>query len=525
MKIGTLQQTLLEEIAAAVHSLSGPNTVDTPLPVAILCTQIKRQETTTELLAWAHENIRYLLSYLPVESLADCLTDYCSSEQLQRSGFLINPDSPYDFAPTQQAPVVLINTLSHTQLYNAPQSMQLYAAHYSAVELHNCAGIVGGHTRVTAIDCPNLRAWDFVKISTTGNTTGEVTDYTTVQAKGQSQIVANGCAEVYKKEEATVICQESVRLNASGTGSVQAKSPIAYLKHTEGKLSVVVNSPDSNEQVIRLATQQERRAFCRQIAIHPHMLHILPSCSETGGKSLDELKQWICAAAEQIDPSLVNTFRSATTTTELLDKLIPHLRNMILALEPFKVRHSFNHEQLAERQIFVNDFITPSHPLTGTFYVLCNQIIDQPADTTGYYYHYAQAHVEYGEAHMYGHSVAFGNRASVRCHENSLCYVTDGAAYLYDQSVGSLHGKSQGYSQDHARMYGYDHTQLSGYGSSSMLTFDEATVNGVGATAFAEATKAQPGHQLQLTSDPIQLERVRQEGLPESPTQLRNIKI
>ena len=72
-------------------------------------------------------------------------------------------------------------------------------------------------------------------------------------------------------------------------------------------------------------------------------------------------------------------------------------------------------------------------------------------------------------------------------------------------------------------MYGYDQSQLFGYRHSQLLVFDDAEVNGVGATAYATQAHANPSHKLHLISDPEELAIVQKYGLQDTPMVSRNI--
>lgn len=523
MEVDTLKQALLSQIEAYAPINHYSYTADTPLSKELLAANVARQETTTELLAYLHDDIRAVLSVLPLERVVQCLTDHCSDEQLKRNGLLVNPPTLYRYTDTLTNPVVLYDTMEHVVLHDMPKYMQLFANSYDDVELHNCQGEIGGRTQALCIDCPDIRACDFVKLRTEGATVAKVTDYVSVTAGKGSQIVADGYSEVRKFDVAKVTCSGSVRLFDFGTEPVRALTPIVYFKKQENQSNIIIQKPDQFHWVenekryqLRLDTQHEQGLFNRVVGIHPHMLSNFRSSCDQGSLTLAELKQWICTAAEKVDASLANTFGCATTTRELLDKLVPHLDYLIPVLGVHQMSHSFNHEQLAERQIFVNDFITPQHSLTGTFYVFGNQVIDQPAGTTGHYYNHTVAHVEYGKAVLNGHSLAIGERAEIRCYDESLCYATDTNVSLYNHAVGCLHGASKGYSQDQARMYGYDQSLLHGFGKSMLLAFDDARVNGVGATAYATLAQVGPNHNLQLISDPQELAIAQKYGLQDS---------
>ena len=527
METETLKQALLRQIEESAPMNYYGYTADTPLPKDILAANVARQETTSELLTFLHDNIRIVLSTLPIEYLVQCLTDYCQPEQLRRNGLLVNPPTPFSYGDIPPEPVVLYNTMGHVVLHDMPRNMQLFANSYAYVELHNCQGEIGGQTQAHCIDCPHIEAYDFVKLRTEGSTQAWVTDYVKVTACKGSRIDASGCSEVRKLNDANVVCSGSVRIFDFGTQHIQAKTPIAYFKKQDEQSNIVIQKPDLFETEksykARLATQHEKNLFSQRVGIHPHMLSTIRTSQDQDTKSLAELKQWICPATAKVDASLANTFGSTITTRELLDKLIPHLDYLIPVLGVHQMPHSFNHEQLAERQIFVNDLITPQRPLTGTFYVFGNQVIDQPAGTTGHYYNHTVAHVEYGNAVMHGSSLAIGERAEVRCYDQSLCYATDANVSLYNTSIGCLHGASKAYSQDEGRVYGYDQSQLFGYRHSQLLVFDDAEVNGVGATAYATQAHANPSHKLHLISDPEELAIVQKYGLQDTPMVSRNI--
>ena len=507
----TLKQALLNQLETFSAHLVLECTAETPLPTSILCANIQRQETHSELLAWIHDHVRTLITHLSVETLTDLLLTHCNPLQLQRSGLWINPSQPVHAHPD---PVVLIT--SNSQLRHTPQSTKHYASPSALVELYQCAGEIGGYTQAQCVDCNQIKAKDFARLKLRGRTTAEATDYTVIEARDSSRLLAGGYAEVSKYDEAQVTSTGSARIFDHGHQQVQAMCPITYLKRVQEQVQVLTATREQQAPtVLRLATAHEQRSFCRRVGIHPHMLSHFRSAADQDKQPLDELKQWLCEAAEKTAPKLVRLFKGASTTTELLDRLVPHLPDLLSTMNTYHLAYSFNHEQLAERQIFVNDLITPQQPLKGTFYVFGNQAIDQPLGTTGYYFNYSVAHVQGGKAILHGQSLCIGERAEVHGYDESLCYVIDGQVRLHDRAVGSLHGKSQGYGEGHARLYGYDQTQLTGYGQSSLLPFDEATCEGIGATAYAESTQLKAGHQLNWVTDPNQLAWVRLNGLPE----------
>ena len=112
----TLKAAMLRFLEERAPNTYYTYTVETPLPSEILASQIRRQETASELLGYLRDNIRQLLTEIPIEALTELITEYTSSDQLSRNGFIVNPSTPYRYDSRINEPIVLISAPSSGSL-------------------------------------------------------------------------------------------------------------------------------------------------------------------------------------------------------------------------------------------------------------------------------------------------------------------------------------------------------------------------------------------------------------------------
>ena len=502
-----------EEIAQLIQARDVPENVNwfnLPIDKETLIDELTHPDTVSELMPELKLSIPSLAPLLG-DTLIPLLDKHFKPEHLESVGIHLNPIGRFD-AKGKDIEIVLSNDTS-TLFVNAGDARVIVSS-----PKEQPVQIVGGH-----VDCHGETRATYM-----GGSIGAAYGRCHVKAKDSSEVylnrhamgIAEGFSRVYARGQSTVIQRDYAKVDAD-------KAAILIDETEErGKYSFKIG-----DEIYVPRTGFERRALLDIINARANLVEEtipLPGHTMYDPEHFEKVKGHFVEMAERVATHQVEALKASWDYPELLhnmEGLRGDKERMIIALTPAYLKRNIPSIELMAADIYTSSRELFKRKTPEEFYLLGSDLVFQPEGVRGHYFEHSIGIVERGAASFCHRSLGITKGADVRAAGHSFLFAQDSHVALDEYAIGRVEGNSKANADGHSRLYGGGTSHLtSGSKDSVIIQFDDARVNAINATVYADMDHVDLAYDGLLVSDENELSNARRSGLTREDQDIREQK-